>query len=272
MAPAAPRDVSSIAPALPLPTISIVPYTTILFDVGETLVHVPRPAPVYQRILAEHGCTLALEDVEQIVEESRRLVGERVPQPIGEDLTLNCDAARQRRELHVATILELAGAPNPATASAAFFALYVGPDFFTLYPDVPATLRELHAAGYRLGIVSNWEPRLELLCAAHGIGHFFDFAVVSELEGYSKPHPRLYQRALEIAGAEPGDVLHVGDKLREDIEGAAQVGIRAVLIDRAGTTEEYEPRITRLSELPALLACEPDVHGTARHSEPTLGP
>jgi putative hydrolase of the HAD superfamily len=231
----------------------IVPYTTITFDVGETLVQVPRPAPVYQRILAAHGCALPLAEVERIVEESRRLVGEQVPQPVGEDLTLNCEAAARRRELHVASILELAGVSDSAAAREAFFALYVGPDFFTLYPDVPETLQWLHAAGYRLGIVSNWEPRLALLCAAHGIGQYFDFVVVSELEGYSKPHPHLYRRALAAARARPDEVLHVGDKLREDVEGAAQVGIRAVLIDRAGTSEEYAPRITSLPELIPLL-------------------
>lgn len=233
-----------------------VPYTTILFDVGDTLVQVPRPAPFYQRLLAEHGCMLAVEEVERIVEESRRLVGERVPQPVGEDLVLNRDAARRRRELHVASILELAGVADPRTASEAFFAIYTGPDFFTLYPDVPETLDWLRTAGYGLGIVSNWEPRLPQLCAAHGIDRFFDFAVVSEVEGFSKPHPHLYRRALEVAGARPEEVLHVGDRLREDVEGAAQVGIRAVLLDRSGTIDGYQPRITTLTELVELLTAE----------------
>jgi FMN phosphatase YigB (HAD superfamily) len=46
----------------------------------------------------------------------------------------------------------------------------------------------------------------------------------------------------------------VGDKLTEDVEGAAQVGIRTVLIDRAGTLDtEYLPRIRSLPELLDLL-------------------
>ena len=78
----------------------VVPYTTILFDVGETLMQVPRPAPIYRRILAEHGRALPLAEVERIVEESRRLVGEQVPQPVAEDLTLNRAAARVARHEH----------------------------------------------------------------------------------------------------------------------------------------------------------------------------
>jgi HAD superfamily hydrolase (TIGR01662 family) len=228
-------------------------YTTILFDLGETLIQVPRPAPMYQRLLAAHGCSLALDEVERIVEESRRLASVQLPPIVGDDLTLNRQAAARRRTLHVENVIKLAGVADPGTASEAFFALYVGTDFFTLYPDVPDTLHHLHAAGYQLGIVSNWEPRLSALCAAHGIDRYFRFNVVSEIEGYSKPHPHLYRRALELANAPPEQVLHIGDKMLEDVEGAAQVGIRAVLLDRAGATEGYQPRITSLSELVALL-------------------
>jgi HAD superfamily hydrolase (TIGR01549 family) len=116
------------------------------------------------------------------------------------------------------------------------------------------TLARLKAAGYRLGIVSNWESRLLQLCASHGIADHFEFAVVSELEGYSKPHPQLYRRALELAGEPPERVVHVGDKLREDVEGASSVGIQAILLDRAkDPTLEYQPRIHTLADLPPLL-------------------
>ena len=174
--------------------------------------------------------------------------------------------------MHVTSILDLAGVSDPRTAREAFFALYIGPRFFTLYPDVPETLHQLQATGYRLGIVSNWEPRLELLCAAHGIGHYFDFAVVSELEGYAKPHPHLYRRALEAAGARPDQVLHVGDKLREDVDGAAQVGIRAILVDRTGSAEGYKPRITSLTEIVTLLEADGDLDPMSSRRESTQAP
>jgi putative hydrolase of the HAD superfamily len=230
-------------------------YTTILFDVGDTLVHVPRPAPYYHRMLMGYGCSLEVADVERILEETRRVMDERVPRWLGEDLTLDSAATTLRRTLHVDTIISLAGVSCPEVARQAFFDLYVGTEFFTIFPDVTETLAALRGEGYRLGIVSNWESRLLSLCEAHGIAHVFDFAVVSELEGYSKPHPQLYRRALELAGEPPERVLHVGDKLREDVEGAAAVGIRAILIDRNGAAlGEYEPRISSLGELPGLLA------------------
>ncbi|HZT07133.1 MAG TPA: HAD-IA family hydrolase [Chloroflexota bacterium] len=229
-------------------------FTTVLFDVGDTLVNVPRPAPTYQRLLAEHGCVLAMPEVERIVQESRRVVDELVPTWLGDDLSLDAAATARRRELHVETILSLAGVADASAARSAFFDLYVGTRFFTLFPDVPDALRALQERGYRMGIVSNWESRLMSLCAAHGIADAFDFAVVSELEGYVKPHARLYRRALELAGVPPERVVHVGDKVREDVGGAASVGIAAVLLDRQGqSTGDYQPRISSLAELPSLL-------------------
>src|SRR5207237_4415285 len=125
---------------------------------------------------------------------------------------------------------------------------------FSLCPDVPETLDRLRSAGYRLGIVSNWESRLPDLCAAHGIGRYFDFIVVSEIEGFVKPHPHMYRRALDLAGAPAHRVAHVGDSLRDDVEGASAVGIRGVLIDRVGACAiDYHPRISSLAELERVL-------------------
>lgn len=237
-----------------LPTIHAMRYTTILFDIGDTLFQVPKPAAVYQQLLGRYGKSLPLAEVERILEETRCVLDARVPRWVADDLTLDRDASAQRRALHVETIVSLSGLDASCGVCQAFFDLYVSTEFFTLFPDVRDTLRRLYTDGYRLGIVSNWESRLRQLCAAHEIDQYFDFAVVSEIEGYSKPHPHMYRRALALAGVPPEQVLHVGDKLREDVEGAANVGVRAVLVDRAGTNGlDYQPRIAALPDLYEVL-------------------
>jgi HAD superfamily hydrolase (TIGR01549 family) len=231
-----------------------VPYATVLFDVGETLLRVPEPASMYRDLLAHCGRPLPMNRVESILAKVRETMDEQVPNWVGTDLTLDCDASSRRRALHVDTILSLAGVSDRVAARTAFFDLYVGTEFFTLYPDVPETLESLKSADYRLGIVSNWESRLLDLCMAHGIARYFDFAVVSEREGYVKPHPHMYRRALELAGTPVEHVAHVGDSLRDDVEGATAVGIRGILLDREGACErDYQPRISSLAELPQLL-------------------
>jgi putative hydrolase of the HAD superfamily len=233
---------------------SFVRYTTVLFDVGETLLHVPEPAPPYRQVLARYGHPLPIEEVEEILREVRRAVDERIPKWLGDDLTLDCDASTRRRAMHVDTFLALAGLGNCTEIRNTFFDLYVGTEFFTLYPDVPEALEQLRSAGCQLGIVSNWESRLPALCSAHGIAQYFDFTVISEVEGFVKPHPHMYRRALERAGVPSERVAHVGDSLRDDIEGAAALGIRGVLVDRAGSAAGgYEPRISSLAELALVL-------------------
>lgn len=230
------------------------PYATVLFDVGETLLHVPEPAPIYRKLLSRYGRALPLEDIGTTLKEVRRVMDERVPRWVADDLKLDCEASTRRRWLHVDTFLSLCGLEGRADARADFHDLYVGTEFFTLYPDVPDALKALKHAGYRLGIVSNWESRLLELCSAHSIADCFDFAVVSEIEGFVKPHPHMYRRALELSGEPPDRVVHVGDSLRDDVEAAAAVGIRGILLDRTGSgSEDYEPRITSLAELDRVL-------------------
>jgi len=77
--------------------------------------------------------------------------------------------------------------------------------------------------------------------------------VTSAEVGAAKPSPRVFVRALAIAGVEPGDALHVGDKVDNDVEGAAAAGIRGVLLQREGDPPPGVESIRSLQELPALL-------------------
>ena len=49
-----------------------------------------------------------------------------------------------------------------------------------------------------------------------------------------KPHAPIFQEALRRSGTEAADVVHVGDQITSDVQGAANVGIRPVLLDRDG--------------------------------------
>jgi putative hydrolase of the HAD superfamily len=80
-----------------------------------------------------------------------------------------------------------------------------------------------------------------------------DAVVTSAEVGAAKPEPRVFERALTLARAEPGEALHVGDKVDNDVEGAAAAGIRAVLLQREGEPPAGVTAIRSLRELPALL-------------------
>ena len=62
----------------------------------------------------------------------------------------------------------------------------------------------------------------------------------------------IFAAALELLEVEAADAVMVGDSLEDDVEGAC-VGMRAILIDRAGRFPEHAGRIESLRELPAAL-------------------
>jgi putative hydrolase of the HAD superfamily len=92
-------------------------------------------------------------------------------------------------------------------------------------------LESLRARGLKLGLVSNafdpgWLLHRDL--EQMGIEGRLDFSVFSSEVGTRKPHPAIFERALEALGVEPGRALFVGDRLYEDVRGAAEVGMTTV--------------------------------------------
>ena len=94
-----------------------------------------------------------------------------------------------------------------------------------------AMLESLRSRGLRLGVVSNafdpgWLLHRDL--EQMGIAERIDFAVFSSEIGKRKPHPEIFERALSALEAAPEEALFVGDRLYEDVRGAAQVGMTTV--------------------------------------------
>jgi putative hydrolase of the HAD superfamily len=92
-----------------------------------------------------------------------------------------------------------------------------------------ALLELLRNRGLGLGVVSNAfdpGPLLHRDLEQMGIAQRIDFAVFSSEVGKRKPHAEIFERALTALDVEPRDALFVGDRLYEDVRGAAEVGMR----------------------------------------------
>ena len=92
-------------------------------------------------------------------------------------------------------------------------------------------LEALRGLGLKLGLVSNafdpgWLLHRDL--EHMGLAERLDFSVFSSEVGLRKPHPAIFERALEALEAVPERALFVGDRLFEDIRGAAEVGMTTV--------------------------------------------
>ena len=105
---------------------------------------------------------------------------------------------------------------------------------FDVYPDVQPALSDLRGRGLTLVAVSNWDISLPRVLERCGLGGQLDGTVTSAGAGARKPDPAIFDAALELAGCEPGEALHVGDTPEEDLEAAHAAGIEVLLIDRGG--------------------------------------
>ena len=124
---------------------------------------------------------------------------------------------------------------------------------FTPFADAAPALRELRAAGHALIVVSNWDCSLPEWLRPTGLADLVDEVVSSAVVGAAKPDPAPFRHALELAGAEPEDALHVGDSPENDLAGARAAGVRAVLVDRSGSAPPGVPSVRSLGELPSLV-------------------
>jgi putative hydrolase of the HAD superfamily len=122
---------------------------------------------------------------------------------------------------------------------------------FEPYPDVEPALRELREDGRRLVIASNWDCSLPDWLG--GLTDLVDGVANSAEVGEAKPGTAVFERALQLAGVEADQAVHVGDSLENDVEGARAAGIRPVLLVRAGEAPPGVEAIRSLAELPSLL-------------------
>jgi len=121
-------------------------------------------------------------------------------------------------------------------------------------PGGPEIVAGLKRRGYRLGVVSNAEGRVERDLESAGFRGLFDTVVDSHVVGVEKPDPEIFRIALERLEAAPEHALYVGDLPAVDLAGARAAGLTPVLLDRHDLYPDVsDPRLRSLEELPALL-------------------
>jgi len=125
---------------------------------------------------------------------------------------------------------------------------------FTVFGDVRPTLCALRQRGETLIVVSNWDVSLHRLLDSLELSPLLDSIITSAEAGKPKPSGEIFQAALEQAGVHPGQALHVGDSLANDVMGALAAGITPVLLRRNGAIEGSPSGVRVIHSLAELLA------------------
>jgi HAD superfamily hydrolase (TIGR01662 family) len=127
-------------------------------------------------------------------------------------------------------------------------------DYFELYEDSVPVLEELRRAGLKIGLVSNSARDVREFARHHALE--IDAGISSFHHGRTKPHASIFRAVLDLLDVDPREAAMVGDTVEDDIEGAAALGMQAVLVDRLGRHPDFEPRIDTLLALPAALGID----------------
>ncbi len=98
--------------------------------------------------------------------------------------------------------------------------------------DRSSVFDALRSRGLRVGFVSNTLTAPQVMqrrLKEFGLLDHAEVAVFSVEHGVRKPNPEIYRIALRTLSVEPGEVVFVGDRVREDVRGPQSLGMRSVL-------------------------------------------
>lgn len=209
----------------------------VLFDVDFTLI---QPGPTfrgegYEAFCARHGMAVDASKFDRAVASAASLLETAEGTPYDAEIYV----AYTR---HI--IEQMGGCGSTVDACAReMYAEWAACQHFELYEEVPGVLQELAARQVRIGLVSNSHRCLASFQSHFELQGLITAAVSSSEHGFMKPHPSIFSAALQLLGVPAAEALMVGDSVRQDVEGALQMGMRAALLSRSA---EPHPRESEL--------------------------
>jgi putative hydrolase of the HAD superfamily len=229
------------------------PITTAFFDFGGTLADLRAERPLLlQGDLNRIGFDLPRAEVERALQAAREW-REQNRWPYSH----NYQERTNHFVSYCAAVVRALGLPgDQAELAARLWDVWdTAQEAWALYADTRPCLEALASGGLRLGIISNWDKlNLPQTCQQLSIAQYFTVILSSAQANADKPDPAIFRQALEAAGAQPDQSLHVGDSIEADVRGAANCGIKGILLARRGEQATTScPVIRSLADLPALI-------------------
>ena len=232
---------------------TIEPLRAVFLDIGDTVM---RPNPSWEHVYAmafdEFGVDVDISELHTALRAAYHHGGwgmEGGFEPTEET------SFQRTVAIDAAAIAELGLEPMPDAFYRRLSELFMVTSHWHIFPDAYPALEALRDRGLIVGAVSNWVWNLPELLHALDLVRGFDFIAASARIGFEKPHPKIFEWALEQAAVDPSSVIHVGDHVDADVLGARGVGIEGVLIDRAGRyrADEVPEGVSVIQSLEQLL-------------------
>jgi putative hydrolase of the HAD superfamily len=220
----------------------------IFFDAGNTLLRVhPSVGEIYADAARRYGADLSAEAVEESFKKMWTRTG---PLVTNEGHRLTYEKERDWWRFIVSEVFRDHIQFGNFDAFFDFlFERFAQSDCWRLYDDAHLVLQDLKQRGLHLGIISNWDSRLPSLLQQLDISKYFETVVVSSLVGYEKPHPAIFQIALDRSGLNSAEVIYIGDDPVLDYQAARSAGMRAFHLNRNKQFDLHEDTIDCLKDV-----------------------
>ena len=105
--------------------------------------------------------------------------------------------------------------------------------------DAVVTLQAIKDRGLRLGLISDCTVEVPGLWLETPLAPLIDAPVFSCEVGTKKPDPEIYAMACDQLACAPGECIYIGDGFSQELQGATEVGIRAMLLAPPGEAAAY---------------------------------
>ena len=153
------------------------------------------------------------------------------------------------------TFLELGLHPNSVPAAFEDDYVKLGPTKTNLFADAHEILQYLQGK-YTLHLISNgFKESTQTKVSNTNIGRYFQNVIISEVVGVNKPDPKIFEHALNLAGATKAESLMIGDSLEADVYGALNFGIDAIFFNALNVQkpDDVPVQVFGLKELMGIL-------------------
>ena len=219
----------------------------VFFDVDFTLIY---PGPTfqgegYERFCAQHGMTVYRHRFGHAVRAASVILDAQQEHVYDAEIFV-----RYTRRI----IEEMGGSgPNLDACATEIYDAWAAHHHFHLYDDVPPVLRELAERGIKIGLISNSHRPLASFAEHFELDGLISAAISSAEHGYLKPHPSIFEAAMQLTGVNASESVMVGDSFTHDIEGARRVGMRGVLVHRGDGEPDVTGGVPVIRDLAELL-------------------
>ena len=214
-------------------------YKAVFFDVGGTLLRVhPSVGEVYTRHARSYGFSGDAADVDKQFRLQWNAMGGI--ESLGRQSGMTIEK-KFWRDLVFQVFEHFGGLQDFENYFEQIYDVFRKKDCWRVYEDVleSGILEKLKRRGVILGVVSNWDSRLQDTLDDIGLARHFDFILASTVVGSAKPDQKIFAEALKLSGVRAEEACHIGDEPLTDIKGARLAGVDGILIDRTGRHADF---------------------------------